>query len=65
MQTNIKHSTRILTIQIEVRYGMQYMFKEIPKLCLKGLWLKEAGFIPGEKVQVEVRHKHLTIKPAR
>ena len=54
---------RILTIQSDIRYNPNYFKTEIPLLHLKGLWLKQAGFIPGKKVQVEVSPNQLTIKP--
>jgi len=63
MKNKTQKTRRILTIQSDIRYGMRYMFKEVPKLRLTGLWLKQAGFKPGEKVQVEVKSQELTIKP--
>lgn len=65
MKNRIQKQTRTLTIQSDLRYGMGYLFKEVPKLRLNGLWLKRAGFNPGEKVQVEVKPGKLTIKPAQ
>lgn len=64
MKSKTQKQTRILTIQSDVRYGMNYLFKEVPKLRLTGLWLTQAGFKPGEKVKVEVKPNQLTIKPA-
>ena len=63
MKSKTQKRTRILTIQSDVRYGMNYLFKEVPKLRLTGLWLKEAGLKPGEKVQVEVKSGELILKP--
>lgn len=51
-------------MQSDIRCGMNYLFKEVPKLRLTGLWLTQAGFKPGEKVKVEVQPRHLIIKPA-
>ena len=62
MKNNTQKKIRTLTIQRDVRYGMNYIFKEIPTLRLAGLWLKKAGFEPGRKVQVEVKPKKLVIK---
>ena len=64
MKNRIQKQTRFLTIQSDVRYGMNYLFKEVPKLRLTGLWLKKAGFKPGQKVQVEVKSRKLILKPA-
>jgi hypothetical protein len=64
MKSKTQKQTRILTIQSDVRYGMNYLFKEVPKLRLTGLWLKKAGFKPGVKVQIEVKPNQLTIKPS-
>ena len=63
MKSKAQKRTRILTIQSDVRYGMNYLFKEVPKLRLTGLWLTQAGFKPGKKVQIEVKDNQLTIKP--
>ncbi len=63
MKNKIQKRIRVLTIQSEVRYGMNYLFKDVPKLRLAGLWLKKAGFKPGQKVQVEVKPKKLILKP--
>ncbi len=63
MKSKAQKRTRILTIQRDVRYRMNYLFKEVPKLRLTGLWLKKAGFKPGEKVQVEVKSRKLILKP--
>jgi hypothetical protein len=63
MKTKPQKQVRILTVQSDVRYGMNYLFKQVPKLRLTGLWLGKAGFTPGEKVQVEIKPKKLTIKP--
>ena len=62
MKSKTQKQTRTLTIQSDVRYGMNYLFKEVPKLRLTGLWLKDAGFKPGEQVQVTVKDKELIIK---
>jgi len=63
MKNKTQKQTRILTIQSDIRYGMNYLFKEVPKLQLTGLWLKKAGFKPGQKVQVDVKSKKLILKP--
>ena len=63
MKNKPQKQTRILTIQSDTRYGMNYLFKEVPKLRLTGLWLKQAGFKPGSKVQVEIRPNKLVLKP--
>ena len=63
MKNKTQKQTRILTIQSDTRYGMNYLFKEIPKLRLTGLWLVKAGFRPGQKVQVEVKPGELILKP--
>lgn len=64
MKNKTQKRIRILTIQSDVRYGMNYLYKEAPKLQLTGLWLTQAGFKPGKKVKVEVKPNQLTIKPA-
>jgi len=64
MKNKTQKRTRILTIQSDIRCGMNYLFKEVPKLRLTGLWLGQAGFKPGEKVTVEVKSRQLIIKPA-
>jgi|GEM_PF-5849894 len=64
MKNKTQKQTRILTMQSDTRCGMNYLFKEVPKLRLTGLWLTQAGFKPGEKVKVEVQPRHLIIKPA-
>jgi len=63
MKNKTQKQVRILTIQSDTRYGMNYLFKEIPKLRLTGLWLVKAGFRPGQKVQVEVKPGELILKP--
>lgn len=63
MENKAQKQTRILTIQSDTRYGSSYLFKEIPKLQLTGLWLVKAGFLPGQKVQVEVKPNQITLKP--
>lgn len=63
MKSKIQKPTRTLTIQSDTRYGMSYRFKQVPKLRLTGLWLEQAGFKPGEKVQVEVKSGELVLKP--
>lgn len=63
MKIKPQKQTRIFTIQSDIRYGMNYLYREVPKLRLTGLWLKQAGFEPGEKVQVEIKSNQLTIKP--
>lgn len=63
MENRTRKQTRILTIQCDTRYGTNYLFKEIPKLRLTGLWLVKAGFFPGQKVQVEVKPNQITLKP--
>ena len=63
MENKTQKQVRILTIQTDVRYGMNYLFKEIPKLRLTGLWLVKAGFRPGQKVQVEVTPNQIVLKP--
>ena len=64
MKNKIQKPTRVLTIQSDTRYGLHYTFKNVPKLLLTGIWLKNAGFKPGEKVQVEVKPGKLILKPA-
>ena len=34
MKSKTQKQTRTLTIQSDVRYGMNYLFKEIPKLII-------------------------------
>lgn len=63
MKNRTQKQVRILTIQTDVRYGMSYLFKEIPKLRLTGLWLVQAGFRPGQKVKVEVKPDQITLTP--
>ena len=63
MKNKTQKQTRILTIQSDIRYGMNYLYKEIPKLRLTGIWLAQAGFKPGEKVQVEVKPNQIVLKP--
>lgn len=63
MENKTQKQTRILTIQSDTRYGTNYLFKEIPKLRLTGLWLVKAGFLPGQKVQVDVKPNQITLKP--
>jgi hypothetical protein len=65
MKNKPQKQTRILTIQSDVRYGMNCLFKEVPRLPLTGLWLKQAGFEPGQKVQVEVKPNKLVLKPSK
>jgi hypothetical protein len=64
MESTTRKQPRIFTIQSDVRHGITYSFKEISVLRLTGLWLMEAGFKPGQKVQVEVKRHRLIIKPA-
>lgn len=65
MKSKTQKRTRMLTVQSDVRYGMSYLFKEVPKLRLTGLWLEKAGFKPGQKVRVEIEPNQLTLKPAK
>jgi len=65
MKTKVQKETRILTIQSDSRYGFNYAFKQVPKLLLTGIWFKKAGFLPGEKVQVEIRPRRIILKPGR
>lgn len=37
--------------------------KNQPWLNLSGLWLTQAGFIPGQQIEITVDVKQLTIKP--
>ena len=62
MKNKYQKETRILTVQSDVRYGMKYLFKQVPRLKLSGLWLEKAGFKPGNKVKVKVKPNQLTIK---
>ena len=64
MKNKTQKRTRTLTMQSDVRHGTNYLFKEVPKLRLTGLWLIRAGFKPGSKVKVEIKPNQLTIKPA-
>jgi hypothetical protein len=63
MKNKTQKQTRILTIQSDISYGMRYLFKEVPKLRLTGLWLVNAGFKPGQIVKVEIEPNKLILKP--
>ena len=63
MKNKAQKRVRRLTIQSDTRYGMSYLFKEVPRLRLTGLWLVEAGFKPGQKVTVEIEPNKLTLTP--
>ena len=65
MKSRTQKRARILTVQSDIRYGMSYPFKVVPKMRLAGLWLKDAGFNPGDRVHVEVRSRRLILKPLR
>jgi hypothetical protein len=40
-------------------------FKFIPAIQLQGQWLQDAGFMEGGRVQVDVSHKCIIIKPEK
>jgi hypothetical protein len=40
-------------------------FKIIPEIRLQGQWLQDAGFIEGGRVQVDISHKCIIIKPEK
>ncbi len=65
MKTKMQKETRTLTIQRDTRYGFNYAFRQVPKLLLTGIWFKKAGFLPGEKVQVEIRPRRIILKPGK
>ena len=65
MKNKIQKQTRVLTVQSDMRYGLNYAFKQVPKLLITGIWFKKAGFMPGDKVQVEVKPRKIILKPGR
>jgi len=52
--------TRVLTVSCLMREGTR-TYVPIPLIRLAGKWLEEAGFEPGQSVQVEVEHALLVI----
>lgn len=36
--------------------------KQVPWLNLSGIWLANAGFVIGQKIEIRVENKQLTIK---
>ena len=56
---------RILTINKEYSPRAHGKHKTIPGLKLRGIWLGEQGFKPGQKVRVKVRESLLVIEPLK
>ena len=52
---------RMLTVQDQ---GDAWLNKVKPALILRGKWLGEAGFQPGDKVKVRVQVDQLTVEKA-
>lgn len=66
---SVFHKPRTLTItgscyeyQLDGRWPRP---PEIPCLRLRGCWLKEAGFLVGQQVQVHIDNQRLTIVAAQ
>jgi len=38
--------------------------RRVPWLSLSGRWLEQAGFLPGTRANLQVRHGRITITPA-
>ena len=58
------HYKRFLTIyERGDRYAIRHSGEQcsIPAIRLRGKWLREAGFLAGQKVSVIVEHGRLTI----
>lgn len=61
MQTTFqKRTIKIQPKHVNRRWNKH---KEVPQLRLQGEWFKEAGFEPGQMVDVVVKSGMLTIRP--
>lgn len=47
--------------ELKVYEGSDRNYKPTPTIMLKGHWLKELGFVPGEKMEVHCEGGKLTI----
>lgn len=47
--------------ELKVYEGSDRNYKPTPTIMLKGQWLKELGFVPGEKMDVHCEGGKLTI----
>ena len=52
---------RKLTVGYQLRDRQQQGLAEIPFIRLVGKWISEAGFAPGDSIQVEVEPSRLVI----
>ena len=54
--------TKVITLQPEyVRGKYDDNYRQVPKLTLRGKWLKEAGFLPHQVVHVTVEKGRMVI----
>jgi len=44
------------------RWGSSNRGKNVPWLNVNGLWLEQAGFKVGDRIEISVKNKELTIK---
>ncbi|MEC5145776.1 Toxin SymE, type I toxin-antitoxin system [Chitinophaga sp. 180180018-2] len=57
---NRKLKTRFITVK-QLHQGRTYESKSVSCIQLAGVWLQEAGFIVGDRVNVHVRRNRLVI----
>lgn len=54
--------TKVITLQPEfVKGKYEDNYRQVPKLTLRGKWLKDAGFHPHQTVHVTVENGKMTI----
>jgi len=59
MENNIKQAK--LHAKYAYRRSLRSGGKDLPWLNLTGVWLEQAGFPVGQRIEIRVENKHLTI----
>ncbi|MGB0521424.1 MAG: SymE family type I addiction module toxin [Flammeovirgaceae bacterium] len=57
-----KKKGRDLKVQNFLKAKPGQISESIPQILLKGKWLAQAGFLPGDQIEVQVQHGQMLIK---